>query len=298
MKFAALVVLLSLLLAGVARADNLPATLLFASVQPENLQALPGDTVVWANRSIRTHTVTSRTGLFDSGVISPRGGFAHPFDEPGTFGYFCKIHPIVNGTVTVARVLLSGPPTALAAGDPLDLKGRTTHAGEPIAIQADTGAGFEPVATVTAGANGRYEAHLHATRPARYRAVAGADESAPVSVAVADRRTVTLSRRRSRGRLLLHVTVSPPLPGARVAVQVRLRERFGWWTVRRIGLGDDSAALVRAPAGRVRARAVLLAPDGESPLAVSAPLTLRGRPKAPMPPSSPPAGGGHEHMRR
>src|SRR5688572_30820880 len=40
--------------------------------------------------------------LFDSGNIATGTSFSWTFNETGTFGYHCKIHPSMKGTVQVA----------------------------------------------------------------------------------------------------------------------------------------------------------------------------------------------------
>jgi hypothetical protein len=73
----------------------------------------------------------------------------------------------------------------------------------------------------------------------------------------------------SRGRLGVHV--DPANPGARVSLQFRLRERFGWWTVARARLDKRSnARFVVRRSRAVRARIVLTLNDGWTPLAASA----------------------------
>jgi hypothetical protein len=59
--------------------------------------------VTWINRDIVRHTVTSSDGLFDSGRLSAGGRFNYTFDEPGTYGYFCTIHPLMRGTIIVTE---------------------------------------------------------------------------------------------------------------------------------------------------------------------------------------------------
>jgi hypothetical protein len=59
-------------------------------------------------------------------------------------------------------------------------------------------------------------------------------------------------------------------------LQLRLRERFGWWPVARARLGASSQASFRVPVARaVLARLVLTLPDGATPLAVSPSFRLR-----------------------
>ena len=67
-----------------------------------------GDKVKWINSDEEAHTVTS--GLegsadsgkqFDSGLLSANQTFEHTFDKPGTYNYYCSVHPIMTGLVNV-----------------------------------------------------------------------------------------------------------------------------------------------------------------------------------------------------
>lgn len=69
-----------------------------------------GTTVTWTNDDTVGHTVTSVTGLFDSGRITPGMTYSYTFNQSGTFGYSCTIHPnITQGTVTVTSSGMSTP---------------------------------------------------------------------------------------------------------------------------------------------------------------------------------------------
>jgi hypothetical protein len=97
-----------------------------------------------------------------------------------------------------------------------------------------------------------------------------------VQVQVTDLSQLELTR--SRGRLGVHV--DPVNPGARVSLQFKLRERFGWWTVARARLDARSSAsfpIRLRDRRRVRARVVLTQSDGWTPLAVSAAVRVRVR---------------------
>lgn len=55
-----------------------------------------------------SHTVTSgnpsdkQTGtVFDSGLIKPSNTFSYTFKDPGTYHYFCMVHPWMTGEVIV-----------------------------------------------------------------------------------------------------------------------------------------------------------------------------------------------------
>lgn len=61
-----------------------------------------GDVVKWKNNDSGIHTVTSKDGTFDSGMILSGSDFEHKFDEKGRFEYFCSLHPWMQGTVQVS----------------------------------------------------------------------------------------------------------------------------------------------------------------------------------------------------
>ena len=81
-------------------------------------------TVTWVNNDDVDHTVTSVTGLFDSGVLSPGQSFSFTFSQPGTFQYFCSLHGAesMSGTIVVTEdevpVSPTPPPTASPSPDP------------------------------------------------------------------------------------------------------------------------------------------------------------------------------------
>ncbi|MDE1829085.1 MAG: cupredoxin domain-containing protein [Thaumarchaeota archaeon] len=75
---------------------------------PDILTIQPKTTVVWTNTDNTAHTVTSGhpsendTGtVFDSGEIGPGGTYSFIFLSPGTYDYFCTLHPWMTGQVVV-----------------------------------------------------------------------------------------------------------------------------------------------------------------------------------------------------
>lgn len=75
---------------------------------PVTLTITAGTTVTWTNKDAMTHTVTSDTGLFDSGNIAANGTSSYTFANAGTFAYHCAIHPSMKATVVVT---VYTPPT-------------------------------------------------------------------------------------------------------------------------------------------------------------------------------------------
>jgi plastocyanin len=72
---------------------------------PDPIDIVAGTTVCWTNQDGWTHTVTSDTGAFDSGVIGLTQKYCFTFDEPGSYAYHDELHPL-TGTVNVEP----GPP--------------------------------------------------------------------------------------------------------------------------------------------------------------------------------------------
>jgi len=60
---------------------------------PESNTVTTGTTVVWSNDDAAVHTVTAAGGNFDSGRLPPGSTFEYVFIEPGTYEYFCSLHP-------------------------------------------------------------------------------------------------------------------------------------------------------------------------------------------------------------
>jgi plastocyanin len=68
---------------------------------PRSVTISTGSTLVWSNAGALPHTVTARSGAFDSGLVMPSGTYRRTFNNPGSFEYFCTLHPEMVGTVTV-----------------------------------------------------------------------------------------------------------------------------------------------------------------------------------------------------
>jgi plastocyanin len=68
---------------------------------PSTITVPVNTTITWTNKDEYAHTVTSNTGLFDSGPISNNWTYSHTFTTTGTFPYHCKIHTSMTATVIV-----------------------------------------------------------------------------------------------------------------------------------------------------------------------------------------------------
>jgi hypothetical protein len=124
---------------------------------------------------------------------------------------------------------------------------------------------------------GEFRATVTPRTSAMFRAVAGGDVSPAVQLLVLDRKVVASAAHRGT-RVVVRAQVLPASPGATVVLQLRLRERFGWWPVSRLRLDRASRArfVVRLDR-RVRARVALTLRDGATQLALSRTLHVGPR---------------------
>jgi plastocyanin len=69
---------------------------------PAVLTVAPGTTVTWLNGDDVPHTVVAADKTtFRSKVLDSDETFSFTFAKPGTYAYFCSIHPHMTGKVVV-----------------------------------------------------------------------------------------------------------------------------------------------------------------------------------------------------
>lgn len=71
------------------------------SFGPATVTVSPGTTVTWTNRDDIPHTVVSDDKVFKSKVLDTDEKFSYTFDKPGSYPYFCSVHPKMTGKVVV-----------------------------------------------------------------------------------------------------------------------------------------------------------------------------------------------------
>jgi amicyanin len=71
------------------------------SFGPQTLTIPAGSTVTWTNRDDIPHTAVSTDGAFKSKVMDTDEKFSHTFTNPGTYAYYCTIHPKMTGKIVV-----------------------------------------------------------------------------------------------------------------------------------------------------------------------------------------------------
>lgn len=60
-----------------------------------------GSSVTWTNRTGAPHTVTANGGAFGSGLLTQNQTFQFTFSHPGTYTYYCTVHPYMHGSIIV-----------------------------------------------------------------------------------------------------------------------------------------------------------------------------------------------------
>jgi|SRR5579884_4221821 len=83
-----------------ANAEDAQVTIDNFTFSPQTLTVKAGMTVTWTNRDDIPHTVTSLP-TFKSKALDSEDAFSFTFTTPGTYKYFCSLHPHMTGTIVV-----------------------------------------------------------------------------------------------------------------------------------------------------------------------------------------------------
>jgi plastocyanin len=70
---------------------------------PEPMTVAVGDTVSWVNLGVAPHTVTAYDGSFDSGIMLTNATWSFTPAAPGTYEYYCTLHPDMKATLVVTQ---------------------------------------------------------------------------------------------------------------------------------------------------------------------------------------------------
>jgi plastocyanin len=68
---------------------------------PQRLTVKAGTTVTWINDDDIPHTVASSSKSFKSKPLDTKDKFSFTFTTPGTYEYFCSLHPHMTGAIVV-----------------------------------------------------------------------------------------------------------------------------------------------------------------------------------------------------
>ena len=68
---------------------------------PATLAASVGDAVTWRFEDAELHTATATDGQFESRALNNGQIYRFTFTKPGTYRYFCALHPAMKGKIVV-----------------------------------------------------------------------------------------------------------------------------------------------------------------------------------------------------
>ncbi len=71
------------------------------SFAPMQLEIAAGTQVTWINKDDVPHTVVSIDHKFKSRALDTDESFSFTFQDPGTYEYFCSVHPKMTGRIVV-----------------------------------------------------------------------------------------------------------------------------------------------------------------------------------------------------
>jgi plastocyanin len=275
-----------------ASADDFAISMPGKFFDPQRLTIVAGDQVSWRNADFVTHDIRATNGAFDSGFIARQGVYLHRFDSVGNYGLVCSIHPFMTGQIDVLGATLSGPKTAVVAGESVTLQGRAPAGAGSVSLEEQgAGGAWAPVASTAVGADGAFAFTMPAHETAAYRAVSAAGTSQPVTVSVSAR--IGLDVHVHKGRVM--VATAPATKGLVATLQLYSRERFSYRRIGHVKTDRKGMAEFRPRRGlRGTVRVVLSRAERGPALGVSPAVRLRdGRVVAdPMPAPAPPGGHG------
>ena len=68
--------------------------------KPANITIKAGDTITWVNEDDAQHSAWDLNNQFDTGLLSKGQSAALTFASAGTFGYRCRPHGNMRGSIT------------------------------------------------------------------------------------------------------------------------------------------------------------------------------------------------------
>jgi plastocyanin len=96
--------LCTLLMAGIGHAaPNTEVQIRDFAFEPQSLPVAIGSEVTWVNDDEEPHLVVGPAGDFKSQPLDTGDRFSFRFDKPGTYKYFCSLHPHMIGTIIVGQ---------------------------------------------------------------------------------------------------------------------------------------------------------------------------------------------------
>jgi plastocyanin len=92
---------LTLAMSVSAHAATIQITMENLVIAPAEASTKVGDTIEWINKDIFVHTATARNGDWDV-TMPPKKTVTLVLKKAGTVDYYCRFHPNMKATLTVA----------------------------------------------------------------------------------------------------------------------------------------------------------------------------------------------------
>jgi plastocyanin len=89
------------LLVTAAQAAELEVKIDNFTFGPELLTVKAGTTVTWINEDDIPHVIAATDRSFKSKALDTDDRFSFTFTTPGTYAYFCSLHPHMTGKIVV-----------------------------------------------------------------------------------------------------------------------------------------------------------------------------------------------------
>jgi plastocyanin len=96
------------IVAGLVSGASIPALAATVQISMDKLEIAPaevsarvGDTIEWVNKDPFAHTATAKDGDWDV-MLPPKTSGSLVLKKAGTFDYYCRFHPNMKATLTVA----------------------------------------------------------------------------------------------------------------------------------------------------------------------------------------------------
>ena len=94
--------ILAICLGPEAKAETAPSVRIDNfTFTPQEITITRGTTLTWVNDDDIPHTVAATNKAFRSKAMDTEQKFSFTFTEPGTYEYFCSLHPHMQGKVIV-----------------------------------------------------------------------------------------------------------------------------------------------------------------------------------------------------
>jgi plastocyanin len=214
---------------------------------PKSVTVTAGDTVTWHNADTHTHQVVADNGAFASPALAAGASWSYTATKSGKFNYRDAYATTHRATLTV-----NTPPATLSLAPALGtvIYGSSTAVNGTVSNQVTNeavtltsqayGKSVQSVASTTTTTGGTFFFGVTPTIQTTYTAHYRSSNSTPVTVNVAPR----VGFGQSGSLFIAKVTSDLPYTGHFVIVQKR-NAVGGWYSFKRVYLGDSSRATFR-----------------------------------------------------